>query len=136
MTRIEIYTAIRECLSGMEEVKHIDLWNRNVEFIEQETAWERPAVFVEFGTIQWQPLSGGRSRMGRATVKLHIVTDWNPANPMEAFGLTTKIRTALADLRGDTFRGLELGETLTNHDHEELVESIEVYNVRTLWEKE
>ena len=27
-------------------IKHIDLWNHNVEFIEQEEQWDRPAVFV------------------------------------------------------------------------------------------
>lgn len=33
-------------------IEHVDLWNHNVEFIEQETAWERPAVFIEFQPIK------------------------------------------------------------------------------------
>ena len=50
MVRKEIYQRIveqlRTALGG--EIKHIDLWNHNVEFIEQEQQWSRPAVFVEF----------------------------------------------------------------------------------------
>ena len=26
-------------------IRHVDLWNHNVEFLEQEDQWERPAVF-------------------------------------------------------------------------------------------
>ena len=44
------------------EVKHVDLWNHNVEFIEQETPWERPAVFVEFGEVVWDGPSADRAR--------------------------------------------------------------------------
>lgn len=132
MTRAEIYTAIVGRLSAMEEaeVKHTDLWNRNVEFIGQETAWPRPAVFVEFGPIRWSAFKEGGSRTGEGTLKLHIVTDWNPAAPLEAFALTGKVRTALDGLCGGRFRRLTPAETHTNHDHEELVESIEVYSVR------
>ena len=34
---------------GGGAIKHIDLWNHNVEFIEQEEYWERPAVFIDSG---------------------------------------------------------------------------------------
>ena len=45
-------------------IKHIDLWNHNVEFIEQEDGWARPAVFVEFCPIRWNAIvSGGRVRL-------------------------------------------------------------------------
>ena len=40
-------------------IKHIDLWNHNVEFIEQEENWARPAVFVEFKPIKWAGMCGG-----------------------------------------------------------------------------
>ena len=79
MVRKEIYQRIveqlRTALGG--EIKHIDLWNHNVEFIEQEQQWSRPAVFVEFGAINWQRLGGQPNAMrGEGTVSLHIVTDW------------------------------------------------------------
>ena len=54
--RKELFNALKTKLTNdVPEVKHIDLWNHNVEFIEQEDGWERPAVFVEFATIEWSP---------------------------------------------------------------------------------
>ena len=40
-------------------VKHVDLWNRNVEFIEDEDAWPRPAVFIEFEAVKWTTVVPG-----------------------------------------------------------------------------
>ena len=37
-------------------INHIDLWNHNVEFIEQEENWSCPAVFVEFSPIEWNEI--------------------------------------------------------------------------------
>ena len=54
--RKELFNAIKAKLaSDVPEVQHIDLWNHNVEFVEQEEGWARPAVFVEFGKIEWSP---------------------------------------------------------------------------------
>ena len=41
---------------GLHEhaVKTVDLWNHNVEFIEQEVPWQCPAVFVEYGDLEWR----------------------------------------------------------------------------------
>lgn len=48
--RKELFNAIKEKLAiDVPAVKHVALWNHNVEFIEQEEGWARPAVFVEFG---------------------------------------------------------------------------------------
>ena len=86
-------------------IKHIDLWNHNVEFIEQEENWERPAVFVEFCPIRWNAIVDGVEYRAEPEVKLHIVTDW-----------------------ADTFMAFDLVESQTNHNHEEIVENIEVYS--------
>lgn len=51
--RKELYRMLCRELKAIDLIKHIDLWNHNVEFIEQEENWERPAVFVEFCPIQW-----------------------------------------------------------------------------------
>ena len=56
-------------------IKHIDLWNHNVEFIEQEENWERPAVFVEFQPIQWNAIQPGAEYRAEPIVHLHVVTD-------------------------------------------------------------
>lgn len=111
-------------------IKHIDLWNRNVEFIEQETAWERPAVFIEFEPMHWVSIVPCVEYRAEARVRLHIVTDWSSAvadGSGKFFELPDKIHDVLAGLDGTTFKDFTLEESHTNHDHEDIVESVEVY---------
>lgn len=130
--RKDLFNAIKTKLaSDVPEVKHIDLWNHNVEFIEQEDMWERPAVFVEFGKIEWAPFQGGSQR-GRGIVTIHLVTDWTEGGHDAAFDLSHRVYKALDGLSGESFNGLSLMETNTNHNHEEILESIDSYAVRYL----
>ncbi len=108
-------------------VKHIDLWNHNVEFIEQETAWERPAVFIEFQPIKWHEIVTGVEYRADVLVNLHVVTDWNEGKGIGEFRLLEKIHEALAGLSGSTFREFDIDTSMTNHNHEEIVENIETY---------
>ncbi len=115
-------------------IKHIDLWNRNVEFIEQETAWERPAVFIEFEPVQWSSIVPGVEYRSEARVRLHIVTDWASAvadgsdGSGKYFELPDRLHDMLAGIEGENFKDFTLEQSLTNHDHEDIVESIEVYS--------
>lgn len=128
--RKELYNAIKAKLNAeVPEVAHIDLWNHNVEFIEQEEGWERPAVFVEFGSIVWEPNVGSGYR-GKGQVRLHVVTDWTEGGQEAAWDLICKIRAAMERVEGLGFHGLVLSETETNHNHEEMLESVESYSVR------
>ena len=128
--RKELFNAIKARLEkAVPEVVHVDLWNHNVEFLEQEDGWGRPAVFVEIGEIEWSPLQTGGYR-GRGTVRTHIVTDWVEGGYDAAFDLSRKIRLALDGLRGEDFDGMMLGATATNHNHEDIMESIDAYMVR------
>ena len=101
--RKDLFNAIKTKLaSDVPEVKHIDLWNHNVEFIEQEDMWERPAVFVEFGKIEWAPFQGGSQR-GRGIVTIHLVTDWTEGGHDAAFDLSHRVYKALDGLSGESF---------------------------------
>ena len=86
-----------------------------------------PAVFdsskvqLEFGKIEWAPFQGGSQR-GRGVVTIHLVTDWTEGGHDAAFD----------GLSGESFNGLSLVETNTNHNHEEILESIDSYAVRYL----
>ena len=107
--RKEIYRAICAALQGIDgaPVKHVDLWNHNVEFIEQEEAWDRPAVFVEFAPIEWRGDKAGYHTNGM--LRLHIVTG------------------------GEGFGALRLVGSDTNHNHEDIVESIEHFAYTGEW---
>lgn len=78
-----LYLALEEKLLAITDeqenpqplFKHCDLWNRQVEFLEQETPFQTPAVFVEFTNIEWRTL-GQHVQDADLTIRLHIVTPW------------------------------------------------------------
>ena len=58
--------------AGEPVIKTFDLWNEQVEFVEQEEVFDTPAVFIEFLPVKWTNLGGGVQR-AEATIRLHIV---------------------------------------------------------------
>lgn len=136
--RKEIYQMLCLLLKevGDGAIKHIDLWNHNIEFIEQEENWPRPAVFVEFCPIRWNAVVPGVEYRAEPLVKLHVVTDWEGSisgdsefkeEGLAIFDLLDDIHETLACITGETFSMFDLVESQTNHNHEEIVENIEVY---------
>lgn len=136
--RKELYNRLCEELKKVEGgvIRHIDLWNHNVEFIEQEESWARPAVFVEFSPIVWTAIVPGVEYRAEPLVHLHVVTDWSGAvsegsplkeESLEVFDLLEAIHQQLACLDGVTFAEFDLLESRTNHNHEDIVENIETY---------
>ena len=87
---------------------------------------------MEFGTIGWEPFAGGKHQRGKGVVRIHLVTDWNEGEHDQAFAIGQKISEALEGLEGELFNGMVLIETATNHNHEDLLESIDSYAVRYL----
>ena len=135
--RKEIYKMLCERLGNIPEIKYIDLWNHNVEFIEQEDNWERPAVFVELCPINWEATVAGMRYVTEAKVNLHVVTDWLGSSAassdqreesLTVFDLLEKIHTALADVDGEHFREFDISNSTTNHNHEDILENIETYS--------
>lgn len=137
----EIYEAITSALQevGDDAIRHIDLWNQNVAFIDQDDPWDRPAVFIEFGEIVWEPLKGpGNYMKGRGEILLHVVTDWKGSaaagsttreDTLGDYALLNLIHEKMSGLRADVFRNVILSRTLINHNHQEILENIEVYSV-------
>lgn len=137
----ELYIAIRHALQDMAfwSIRHFDLWNQNVMFIEEDTPWERPAVFVEFGAINWETLKGPTIvQRGTGTVTLHIVTDWKGpteygspemSEVLRLNDMISDIDRAVCHLRGETFRNIALMESHPNHNHEDIIETVEVFRV-------
>lgn len=139
--REELYNALIEALQKVDDgaIKHIDLWNENVYFIDEETAFEMPAVFVEFGEINWSSNVGKSYYRGAGTFNLHVVTQWNGSAAaglaekealMATIDFSNKIHKEVVELKGEHFGGIELLKTLTNHNHTEIMENIETYKVK------
>ena len=114
--------------------KHVDMWNENVAFIDEDAAWERPAVFVEFGEILWSPVKGVglRSDRGDGEIRLHIVTDFYDGGMEHGFEIAGKIADMLPGMRGVGYDCIELMSSLTNHNHEEILELVDAYSCKYL----
>ena len=117
-------------------INHIDLRNHNVEFIQQEENWSCPAVFVEFSPIEWNAIVPGLEYRAEPFVKLHIVTEWKGSSAdgselseeaLTVFELPEIIHSALSLMGGSKYLTFDLVESQTNHNHEDIVENIEVY---------
>lgn len=108
-------------------IRHIDLWNHNVEFIEQEEAWARPAVFVEFVPFKWHAIVPGVEYRAQPQINLHVVTDWAGQKGIGEFRLLDRLHELLAGLEGETFMEFDIDGSSTNHNHEDIVENIETY---------
>lgn len=137
--RLRIYKAISERITEkVPEIKHIDLWNNNIAALSGGAVWPRPAVFVEFETIEWRQAQN-RVRMADVAVRLHIITDavsysgsTDPKqdSALKFFDLLNKVNAAMQNLQGENFAGFMLTTSATNHDHAELIESVERYITR------
>lgn len=135
--RKEIYLAIAERLKEkVEDIKFISVWNNNIAVLAGGAVWPRPAVFIEFESIEWHQQQNW-ARRGDVAVRLHIVTDainYNGSTDKERqtkalayFDLLDSINAAMQDLRGENFSGFTLTTSATNHDHAELIENVERY---------
>lgn len=128
--------------AGQPEVKHFDLWNEQVEFIEQEEPFGTPAVFVEFRPVRWATL-GGMVQQADVDIRLHIVTRWKGSakdgslfqtDALERFDLLDRIDRCLFNLQesegGTSFCMFRRTGSSTNHNHDELVEDIADYTCK------
>lgn len=135
--RYHLYESLEQAIRTYlnDEVKHVGLWNQDTEFLEESLPFERPAVFVEFGPITWDTVFKAWPVCARGVgdVKLHVVTDWNgDRDSMTALELSQKVAGVLMSI-GDIEHGFAVmkpGQTLTNHNHEQILENIEVLSVK------
>lgn len=114
-------------------VRYVDLWNDQVNLLNGGSAFDMPAVFVEFEQIDWHQQNAG-ARRGDIAVRLHIVTrsipthgshDPRMAEALSVFDLINSINAKMQGLRGEGFAGFQLTTSATNHNHTELVENVE-----------
>lgn len=145
-----LYLAIEDKLKtiqtpdGEQLFKHFDLWNQQVEFLEEETPFDTPAVFIEFGTFDWKTLPR-RLQECEASIRIHVVTPWFANTPentpepyrsqaLEYLTLPSVIVAALQNFTIAPDGSLERANSWTrvksevNHNHERYVDSVETYS--------
>lgn len=131
--RKQIFMAIAEALEKMPDVKFIDIWNNQVEQLSGGALFPTPAIFIEFETLEWTQ-QNIHTRRGTLGVRLHVVTravvthgfrDPNMKEALKLFDLLESINNMMQNLKGENFTGVMLTASATNHDHAELIESVE-----------
>lgn len=135
--RENLYKDIKRAIEdGVPAVQHIDLWNENVAFVDEESEWGRPAVFVEFGTISWDVVKNtdlGKCVRGSGDLRLHLVTDWNDEAYHASFEIGESIWEALQNIETRAEYQVSYPYTTdTNHSHMELLENVDVFRVKYL----
>jgi hypothetical protein len=144
--RKNIYLAICEKLTelknnnGQNLIQHFDLWNNNVQFIEEEMPFNTPAVFVEFAPIQWKYYPN-RTREAVIRLRLHVVTrktaptDTNSQYLNESLNFLDLLDNIQNLLSGHILEGtnpLTPVASTTNHNHNELFNCIEEFDLHVI----
>ncbi len=145
--RTFLYTSLTNHLKkltdteGDQLIKHIDLWNEQVEFIEQETPFATPAIFIEFLPFNWQTLGGNAQRCS-PTIRFHIIQSYKGSeadgsifrnDALERFTVLDAIDNhmkgfeAMTEDKKKTITMWQRSSSSTNHNHEELIEDITDY---------
>ena len=139
----QLYLAIKERLKnipgadGESLFKHFDLWNQQVEFIEQETPFLTPAVFVEFLPMKWRTL-GNRVQDADLITRLHIVTEWHADytpddledRALEYLDIVDNVVAAMQNFTAPCTNAWMRTQTIPNHNHARYVDSVEEYICR------
>jgi hypothetical protein len=135
--RKQLYIDIREQLKTIKDenneqlFKHVDMFNRQLEFAGQENSFYLPAIFVEFGEMNWRTL-GNRIQECEFYIRLHVLTEWiagnaNEGDAMDAFDAIDKVVAAMQGFSTQYMSGWMRKTSITDHDHGEIVENIEEY---------
>lgn len=135
MRKVIFQVICKRIKERVPEVKFIDLFNNDLATLNGGAAFPLPAVFIEFESIEWKQMNNG-ARRGQVAVRLHILTravathgadDPKQSEALAFFDLIDKVNAAMQGLRFKGFAGFMLTTSATNHDHAELLESVERY---------
>lgn len=135
--RQELYEDVRTMIGErLNDIRTVDLWNENYTYLEEDAAMQLPAALVEFAPIDWDTHFKEQAMICRGTgeLRLHLLTEYHqPSDYRQAFRLSDRLLSALALMDADDIKGYSVRrplQTLTSHNHEDVVESVVVLEVR------
>ncbi len=134
-----IFQTIQSALLGIVDadnrpvIQHIDRFNNQLQYAEEEQPFCSPAVLIQFRHIEWRPLGKG-VREAEVEVALHIITDsrvgsWS--DTMTVFSFLDTINARLHGLHAveskRTMDSLTLTASDTDSEFDELEDNVETY---------
>lgn len=118
-------------------IKYFDLWNRQLDFLAEDSPADYPAVYLELLPVEWQNLTH-RIQEADLEFRLHIATRWYGQTYSTAPEETTSEQLDYLDIPNKIFKVLQ-GSCITNtnniirtntefdHNHENYIETVETY---------
>ena len=118
-------------------IKYFDLWNRQLDFLAEDSPADYPAVYLELLPVEWQNLTLGIQEAD-LEFRLHIATRWYGQTYSTAPQEVTSEQLDYLNLPSVIFKALQ-NSTITNcnsiirtatefdHNHENYIETIETY---------
>lgn len=123
--------------SSKATFRHFDLWNQQLDYLDEEQPFLTPAVFIEFLPINWRQQSQG-VRDATIVINLHVVTRriqpqanvdyYTGADALAFLDLLTAVNLCLHGHKGPQFGGLTGMASTTDNNADELMHSIEQYS--------
>jgi len=104
---------------------HSDLWNNQLEFIEEEIPFPTPAVFPELLPNNWTQ-KNNTTQESDIRINFHVVH----TDPMAILQLCDLLHFALARFRSDTTARPIRENSTPDHNHGELCDFIEQYRIK------
>lgn len=138
--RALLFNVLKELMLTAGDILHVALWNQQVAFLEEEEPFDLPAVFIEFAPMEWRIFDKSRTNnkqtmVSDARLTLHLLTPstWGDEKTLEfADGFTGRFAgIQVHDKEGELHAcNFMHAASTTNHDHGELVESLETFSFR------
>jgi len=130
-------------MANVAAVKFTGIWNRQVEFIADETPFEMPSAFIELMPIGWATKiklgsSESMSTKKRLTTLLkfnvHVVTSETDINDLSNLDISDDVGSALHGAHIPELGNTEIRwiSTTPNHDHSEIMDSVESFEMELI----
>lgn len=121
-----LYNQIKNYVqTNINQIAHTSLWNDQINNLEDEVPFMRPALFVELGAIQWNTASK-RQKTGTITITLHLITDCydtlaDDNDALQALDLLDTLASAFDGVRFENCTPLVPNTTTTDSNHGNLI---------------
>lgn len=128
-----LYTNIKAFINQyLPDIQHVNIWNEQIANLQDEVQFLRPAIFIEFGTVEWTKVNQ-RSKTGIVPIILHVVTDCydvdaDDQDMMDSLELLNEVEEIFdgSAIEGCTpFTGTT---SQTDHNHGNLIENVLSYS--------
>lgn len=125
-------------IDNVLQIKHIDLWNNQLQHIKEEEQFAFPAVFLEFMPIKWEAL-GGKRQQANIVINVHIVSNNKVRTNQKSNSASTgllhlelidAVHKQLQGWCGEYFGSLNRVSSEHDHDHDYLWAHVESYSLR------